>query len=59
MNPLTWLTGYRTYLMGLAAIATGLVLLSEGKYPEGIASLTAGLGLITGREAVRRIENQQ
>lgn len=59
MNPLKWLEGYRTYALGLATILGGIVLLIDGKSFEGYTAIVTGLGLITGREAVRRIENKQ
>lgn len=54
MNPLDWLSGFKTYVAGLGLIGLGLYQFSEGKYPEAYASIMAGLGLLFARRAMAR-----
>lgn len=55
MNPLDFFSGWKTYIAGIGLIGLGLYQASQGLYQEGLASIVAGIGLMTGRRAVERL----
>lgn len=56
MNPLDLFSGYKSYVLGAATILGGVALVMDGKVIEGITAITTGLGLLTARRAVSRVE---
>ena len=43
--------------MGVSAVCGGILLVLDGKLTEGFSAIVAGIGIITSREAVRKLEN--
>lgn len=48
----------RTVLLGIATALSGMPMISTGKLEAGIAAVTAGIGMITGRQATARVERK-
>lgn len=40
------MSGYRTYVAAVGAIALGIYLITQGQIEEGIASIVGGIGLL-------------
>ena len=47
--------GYKTYIIGLAAIATGMALMKVGFETEGIQLIFLGLGFMGLKSAVNKV----
>ena len=54
MNPLDFLTGWKTYLAGAGLIGLAVYQLSLGQYEQAWQSLMAGLALLGLRRAMDR-----
>lgn len=52
MNPLDFLTGWKTYLAGAGLIGLAIYQLSLGQYEQAWQSLMAGLALLGLRRAL-------
>lgn len=58
MNPFIALDGYKTYLVGLATVAYGIYQFYTGDTNGAANHILAGLGILFGRHALQKIENQ-
>lgn len=45
-NPLSWLSGIKTYIAGIGLVGLGIHQLSQGDIQVGIESIAAGLAII-------------
>ena len=50
----TFLDGYKSYIIGLAMIGMGLVMISQGLTTDGTMLIMAGMGLLGLRDAISK-----
>lgn len=48
--------GKKTFWAGLAAVASGLGMIVNGEVPTGVQTVILGIGLVTGRDAITKLE---
>lgn len=53
-NPLDWLGGYKTYVVGAGLVALAVYRASVGDFPGALESFMSGVGLLFARRAVDR-----
>lgn len=46
MNPMNWLTGYRTLIGGIGLIGLGVYQITDGQVEKGVESIGLGLAAI-------------
>ena len=49
------INGYKTYLVGLAAILTGMALMKIGMQAEGVQLIFLGLGFMGLKSAIKKV----
>ena len=56
MREKEFLAGYKTYIIGLMAIITGLALISQGFQIDGTNLIIIGLGFMGLKSAIKKLE---
>ena len=51
------LDGYKTYIVGVLMIITGLILIANGNESQGVELVLLGLGALTGKHAIKKVED--
>jgi len=53
----TFLSGYKTYLIGTLTIAIGVIRIATGETKEGVDLILGGLGMMTLRAGISKDSN--